>query len=540
MNIKTRILTNVFVSLILVLFFSASIGYTYVKNQQVTQIFFVNSIQFVVLILLILCLSSVNYLLISSRLQKSLDEVKLGTEAFASGDLNYRIRTSGEDEMGDIANALNSMAERLKTVTASRDELNRIEIKRKRAEHRVTLHAARNQELINLHNLADTVTEDYLYHYVLEAGIRTTESRFGLFGLMNAEETDLSIQAWSKDMAVNNTIADEPFHFSFQTASLWEECVRLRTPVIINDFDAHQLKKGHLLNLIPIHRFVAVPIFDESRIVAVGVVANKEDEYTEDDTAMLITLYHKMWDTLTWKRAKEIRTTLLKDLELKNQELERFVYTVSHDLKSPLITIKGFLGYLEKDAKSGNMERLEKDLSRIGNATDKMKDLLDDLLELSRIGRLITPPTRISMTTLTEEAIELVTGQLQKNKVEVEILSSLPDVYGDRVRLLEVMVNLIENAAKYMGTQKTPLIQIGVTEMEAKPVIYIRDNGIGIDPQFSEKIFGLFEKLDPHSSGTGVGLTVVKRIIEDYKGKIWVESEGKDTGSTFFLTVPTL
>lgn len=519
------------------LIFEASIlGQLYQDDFKNIQL--LNSVLIVFLILMIIGIIGVNYLLISQRLGRSLHEVTFGTEAFASGDLDYRIQPGLEDEMGDIARALNSMAERLKSVTASRDELNRVEVERKKAEHQITLHATRNQELINLHNLAETESEEYLYNYVLEAGIRTTESRVGFFGMINTEETELTIRAWSKGVEGNCVVPDAPVHFSIRSSGLWGECVRVRTPVIINNYDTHPSKNGFPAGHIPIRRFLAVPIFDGSRIVAVGAVANKEEEYTEDDAAMLITLYHKMWEIFTRKRAEDIQKILLRDLELKNKEMERFVYTISHDLKSPIITIKGFLGYLAKDAMSGNLERLAKDISRIQNAADKMHNLLEDLLELSRIGRLRNPPTQISMTALVEEAVELVTGQLQKYQVQVEILPPLPIVYGDRVRLMEVLINLIENGAKFMGGQKNPLIQIGATQIDAKPVLYIRDNGIGIDPRFSEKIFGLFDKLDANSSGTGVGLTVVMRIIEDHGGKIWVESEGKNKGTTFFFTVP--
>jgi signal transduction histidine kinase len=234
------------------------------------------------------------------------------------------------------------------------------------------------------------------------------------------------------------------------------------------------------------------------------------------------------------EQANQVLENRLQELEAKNAELERFTYTVSHDLKSPLVTINGFLGYLEKDTASGDMERAKHDSQRIKQAVDKMKLLLDELLELSRIGRLMNPSKTIWFESLTREALEIVCGQLEAHKVTVIVQPNLPTVYGDRQRLTEILQNLIDNAAKFMGEQQDPKIEIGCKEQDGKSVFFVKDNGIGIDPKFHEQIFGLFNKLDPHVEGTGVGLALVKRIVEVHGGKIWVESEGMSKGTTFY------
>jgi PAS domain S-box-containing protein len=240
------------------------------------------------------------------------------------------------------------------------------------------------------------------------------------------------------------------------------------------------------------------------------------------------------------KRADAERERLIGELELRNAELERFTYTVSHDLKSPLITMKGFLGYLEKDALAGNWERVHADIGRIMDATDKMDRLLRELLELSRIGRMMNPPEQVPFEAIVNEAIGLVAGQLQERGVTVAIASGLPVVFGDRLRLVEVVQNLVDNAAKFMGKQPAPLIEVGVRTEEGvgRTVFFVRDNGIGIEPRYQEKVFGLFDKLDPASEGTGVGLALVKRIIEVHGGHIWIESEGIGKGTAFCFTIP--
>ena len=238
------------------------------------------------------------------------------------------------------------------------------------------------------------------------------------------------------------------------------------------------------------------------------------------------------------KQAEAEREGLIHELEDKNAELERFTYTVSHDLKSPLVTIRGFLGFLERDVDTGNLNRLKDDIRRIENAADRMDVLLRDLLELSRIGRLMNPPEKVPFEIITQEAVELVAGRILEKNVQVQIQPDLPFIFGDRTRLVEVMQNLVDNAVKFMGDQSNPLLEIGMRNDTEQPTFFVKDNGIGIAPEFQERVFGLFNRLEQNIEGTGVGLALVKRIIEIHGGRIWIESNGNGTGSTFCFTVP--
>jgi PAS domain S-box-containing protein len=238
------------------------------------------------------------------------------------------------------------------------------------------------------------------------------------------------------------------------------------------------------------------------------------------------------------KKVEDERESLIQELAAKNAELERFTYTVSHDLKSPLVTINGFLGYLEQDAASGNMDRFKADSQRIHAAVNKMQGMLGELLELSRIGRLVNEPEIIPFGDLVNAAMELVHGQIEAGGITVDLQPNLPTVYGDRQRLTEVLQNLLDNASKFMGDQINPRIEIGQAgKDDDKVIFYVRDNGTGIEPDYHEHIFGLFNKLNSKAEGTGIGLALVKRIIEVHGGRIWVESDvGK--GSTFLFTLP--
>jgi len=240
------------------------------------------------------------------------------------------------------------------------------------------------------------------------------------------------------------------------------------------------------------------------------------------------------------KQAEAERENLIRQLENQNAELERFAYTVSHDLKSPLITIKGFLGVVEDAFKAGDQEEIDDGFRRIANAADKMDRLLRDLLELSRIGRIVNEPTHVSLTQLAEDAADIVRGQLDRIGVRLQIDPDLPMAYGDPVRLLEVLQNLLDNAAKYMGNTPDPLIEVGCRLDDNEPVCYVRDNGIGIDPDHLGRVFELFQQLDPNVEGSGIGLALVKRIIEFHGGRVWFESEGPGHGATCCFTVPTL
>ncbi len=228
---------------------------------------------------------------------------------------------------------------------------------------------------------------------------------------------------------------------------------------------------------------------------------------------------------------------LLVELEAKNRELERFARTVSHDLKSPLITIRGFIEVLADDRSTAS-ERAQQAIDRINAAAHTMLNLLDELLELARIGRFVSPLEEVPLGELVRSAVDQVAGRIVKAGVKVNIQPDLPEVYCDRVRLLQVLQNLIENAVKFMGDQERPRIEIGASRRERDVICWVRDNGSGIDKSNLDRVFGIFDRLHRDIEGTGIGLALVKRIIEIHGGKIWAESPGLGRGSTLFFTLP--
>ena len=285
---------------------------------------------------------------------------------------------------------------------------------------------------------------------------------------------------------------------------------------------------------------MALPLISRGEVIgAMTIQSEAPAAFSPVDITALQTMADQIANTIENARLFTERANLVSELEGRNAELERFTYTVSHDLKSPLVTIRGFLGYLHQDAKANDMMRFERDLSRIANAADRMQLLLNDLLELSRVGRIVNPPEDIPFEKITRETIEFIAGAIEESRVTVEVQKNLPVIRGDRLRLIEVIQNLISNAIKFVGDQPEPRVDIGAAgiDTDGKAILFVRDNGIGIDPQYHERVFGLFNRLNPDIDGTGIGLTLVKRIVEVHGGRVWVESQ-LGAGATFFFTLP--
>lgn len=383
--------------------------------------------------------------------------------------------------------------------------------------------------ILDLETLLPTVVElirnHFDYYYV------------GIF-LLDKSKTFAVLKAATGDMG--RSMLDAHHRLGVGDSSMVGWCIANRQARIALDVgeDAVHFKNP----LLPLTRSeIALPLISRGEAIgAMTIQSEIPSAFAPVDITALQTMADQIANAMENARLFSERENLINELERKNAELEMFTYTVSHDLKSPLVTIRGFLGFLSEDAKSSDPSRLQRDISKIANAADKMESLLKDLLELSRIGRIVNPLQNIAFEKIIQEAIDLTDGSIQMGEVQLKIQQDLPRVYGDRTRLVEVVQNLIANAIKFMGEQSAPRIEIGTTGEDANGtvVLFVRDNGMGIEPQYHERIFGLFNRLHPDIEGTGIGLTIVKRIIEVHGGKVWVESQLGE-GTTFFFTLPT-
>ncbi|MFH1563384.1 MAG: Cache 3/Cache 2 fusion domain-containing protein [Nitrospirota bacterium] len=246
-----------------------------------------------------------------------------------------------------------------------------------------------------------------------------------------------------------------------------------------------------------------------------------------------------------------------KTLETVNKELDSFTYSASHDLKEPLRGIASFSQFLLEDYLDKLDETGKDYLKRLSASANRMKSLIDDLLSLSRISRIENPYTSVDSNKLIKEILKRLKPMIEEKNVQLKVDEKLPFIFCDEIKIKEVFHNLISNAIKY-NDKKRPEIEIGIEEkigegvegldspLEkgvrglSQPVFFVRDNGIGIEEKYLEEIFGIFKRLhkgDEYGGGTGAGLAIVKRVITDHGGNVWVKSSPGE-GSTFYFSLP--
>jgi len=355
-------------------------------------------------------------------------------------------------------------------------------------------------------------TQEYRYHTLIDTApdiIYTRTAGDGMISMLNpAFET---ITGWPRDEWIGKTFADlvHPDDLQFATDT-FEQILKGKNPP---PYELRILTKS---GTYIIGEFTIVPLFELGKIVGVLGIAR---------------------DITERKRAEEGLIIANKELAASNTELEQFAYVASHDLQEPLRMVSSFLNLLEK-----RMEGQLDDTSRqyIDFAVDgamRMKSLIMALLEYSRVGTNKEDFAPVDLNEVVQYVINVLEENIKKNTALVT-LKPLPVITANKTLITHLFLNLVNNALKYHNGNQTE-IEIGSTEDEDWYFIYVRDNGIGIDPKFFDKIFVIFQRLHNKSeySGTGIGLAICKKIVEIHKGTIWVESEpGK--GSTFYFSIP--
>ena len=270
----------------------------------------------------------------------------------------------------------------------------------------------------------------------------------------------------------------------------------------------------------------------------IGQLSQAFDKMTEDlkKTTTSITNLNK--EIAERKKAEEKQRILMEDLETINKELDDFTYIVSHDLKEPLRSIDAFSKFIEEDYKDNFDEEGRNYFMRIRANAGRMQNLIEDLLEISRIERRENFLENVQPEELIDEVRFRLEYAIEQKNAEIIVRDRLPRIFCDRVRLTEVFLNLISNAIKF-NDKPEPRIEIGSNQRGIFYEFYVKDNGLGIEKRYFDKIFEIFQRLEKREEyeGTGAGLTIVKKIVQMHCGKIWVESKiGK--GTTFYFTIP--
>lgn len=266
-----------------------------------------------------------------------------------------------------------------------------------------------------------------------------------------------------------------------------------------------------------------VPSLDEN---------GKVQSYTaiRDDITLLKKIEAELGQVVAQLKARS------SEIDRKNSEMEQLVYTVSHDLKSPLVTILGFASHIGKDLEDHQPQLVLEDTERIIRAASKLKLHIEELLELGRIGRARQPLEMVDLESAVAEVLSECDAALKQRGVQVVTKFEVASVLVDRYRLLQVLQNLVANALKHGCAAVDPRIEIGSVAHDDEVRIFVRDNGNGIAEQHHERIFGLFQHLGTRSDSSGVGLAHVRRIAEVHGGRAWVESS-IGAGAVFWVSL---
>ena len=345
---------------------------------------------------------------------------------------------------------------------------------------------------------------------------------------------------------------------------IWSCVVHLRLAVRMTDEelkshpkwkDFSGLKDARGLEHPPMRGWLAVPILgQDGGFLGLLQATDKYDgDFTEDDLKEFAHVANLVAPTFELKyanrqlanRAEELekRTAELdrvnEALEMSNLELKQFAYVASHDLQSPLRAIRGFAEFLQMDYQGKLDEKADRRLNRIIEGCGRMKKMIDDLLTFARVEARSQSFEPVELNDCFDDALEILIAALEESGAKVT-RDELPRVMGDGAQLSQLLQNLIGNAVKYHG-EAPPLVHVSAKKEGSFWTIGVRDNGIGIDPEFHERIFEIFHRLHAQSEypGTGIGLAVCRRIAHRHGGKIRLDST-QGEGSAFYVTIPEL
>jgi PAS domain S-box-containing protein len=331
-----------------------------------------------------------------------------------------------------------------------------------------------------------------------------------------------------------------------QYPSLWGYALNTHKGFFTNDPEHHPAARGLPGGHIKLKNYLAVPAFMGTQLMGQIAVANSRREYSEDDLSavtrlaelMALAVHRERNDAMLRKRTLELEETT-RELKSSNADLEQFAYVASHDLQEPLRMIANYLQLLERrysDKLDGDAKTF---VDFAVDGAKRMQDLIDDLLEFSRIGSRGKPFLPTDMNEVVADAMKNIHLAIEQSKGNITV-DALPTIMADRPQMVQLMQNLLSNALKFRG--KDPLVIHITSRIENGMTVFsVKDNGIGIAPEHRERIFGIFQRLHTRAQypGTGMGLAICERIVSRHRGKIWVESE-EGKGSTFYFCIPLL
>jgi PAS domain S-box-containing protein len=415
---------------------------------------------------------------------------------------------------------------------------------RKRAEAEIK---KMNADLEMRNKLAEiflTVTDDNMYFEVLQYILKITDSKFGVFGYIDKNGAlivpSMSRYIWDK---CNIPDKDAVFPREKWGDSSWPRAIREKKPNYTN-LPSAKMPEGH----ITVTKHISFPIIYKGEVIGLFQVANREKDYTDKDLGALQFISNIVAPILNARlqrdrqeKARRMAEESLKkavtDLERSNKELEQFAYVASHDLQEPLRMVASFTQLLEKRYK----DKLDPDageyIKYAVEGANRMQQLINDLLTFSRLGTRGRPFESCDCQSVLGKVIANFRRVIDENQALITN-DDLPVIMADETQMIQLFQNLIGNAIKFRR-KDSPRVHISARKKADEWIFSVRDNGIGIDPQYKERIFIIFQRLHDKEkyTGTGIGLAICKRVVERHGGRIWMESE-LDKGSTFYFTIP--
>ena len=253
-----------------------------------------------------------------------------------------------------------------------------------------------------------------------------------------------------------------------------------------------------------------------------------------DENSYLISLHN----ISLRKQAQQAQESLSRQLQAKISELETFSYGIAHDLKSPMVSIESFSRLLREDIQNRKAENVQEDIRLLESGVRKMQNFLNSTLEYSHAGHLTKRTGNVSFSKIVNEAITEFKEQISSIGATVSLADKFPGVYADSAMIIQALANLIQNSIKYRDKSVPLKIEIGYQHSDGEAVFFVRDNGLGIDASEAEKVFTLFYRGTADGEGSGIGLTIVKKIIEAHGGRVWVEDGKSRKGTTICFTLP--
>jgi len=401
----------------------------------------------------------------------------------------------------------------------------------KKAQEDIKLNETRRTALLKLYEM-QTLPIKEVCNFVLEASQSLTGSDIGFMGFLNEDESQMTIHAWSKSVMAQCKIHEKPIVFSIAEAGVWGEAVRQRQPIIINDYGSTSVqKKGVPAGHVEIIRFMAVPLFDEEKIVAVTAVGNKSQDYDEQDIKQLQLLIEGMWQIVKRRQAED---ELIKQAEM----IKHFTNKVVHDLKNPAISIFGLARILERKYERLPQEKLKNFIEQIVNSSAQIVSLTEDINAYISTRESPLHFVDLNLREIWGIIKEEFLPRLKKKEIMwVEPDIDIPAIIADRNAVLRVYRNLVDNALKYGGSKLTE-ITMGYVPSDMHHILSVQNNGEVIPPEEIDAIFKLFKRQAGEEviGGTGLGLAIVKEIARNHKGDSWVESGGASK-TTFFISI---